>query len=60
MLHKEQLIEQLMTTFGKTKVDQLSAILNNNQFDINELIDVTFHPDKTIAFRAAWCWIIFF
>ena len=38
----------------KTKVVKLSAILKKQQFAITDLISITFHPDKNIAFRAAW------
>ncbi len=38
----------------KTKVVKLSAIIKKQQFSIKDLIDITFHPDKNIAFRAAW------
>jgi len=38
----------------KTKVVKLSAIIKEQQFSISNLIDITFHPDKNIAFRAAW------
>ena len=39
---------------GKIKVVKLSAILKREQFVLRDLIDITFHPDKNIAFRAAW------
>lgn len=38
----------------KTKVVKLSAIIQKQQFSIKDLIDITFHPDKNIAFKAAW------
>ena len=38
----------------KTKVVKLTAIIEEQQFSIHDLIDITFHPDKNIAFRAAW------
>lgn len=38
----------------KTKVVKLSAIIKKQQFSVKDLIDITFHPDKNIAFRAAW------
>jgi hypothetical protein len=39
---------------GKLKVLELSKILKKQQFALRDLIDITFHPDKNIAFRAAW------
>ena len=38
----------------KTKVVKLTAILQKQDFSLHDLIDITFHPDKNIAFRAAW------
>jgi hypothetical protein len=49
-----ELIKQISATIGKTKVESLSQILASKNTDLNELIDLTFYPDKGIAFRAAW------
>ncbi|SDS78134.1 hypothetical protein SAMN05216490_1800 [Mucilaginibacter mallensis] len=49
-----ELIQQLSVTFGKTKVNKLAVILKERNFALRDLIDTTFNPDKTIAFRAAW------
>lgn len=38
----------------KTKVVKLTAIIEKQRFSIKDLIDITFHPDKNISFRAAW------
>jgi len=54
MLTSEELIKEISTTLTKTKVVKLSAIIQKQQFSIKDLIDITFHPDKNIAFRAAW------
>ena len=51
---KAELIKELAATFGKTKVDKLSKLLKQQNFALRDLIDLTFHEDKTIAFRAAW------
>ena len=51
---KDELIIQLAATFGKTKVDKLAKIVREQTFALHDLIDLTFHQDKTIAFRAAW------
>lgn len=51
---KDELIAQLTATFGKTKVDKLSQLVKQQVFALHDLIDLTFYPDKTIAFRAAW------
>lgn len=49
-----ELIAQLSATIGKTKVDKLSKLLKQHNFALRDLIDLTFHDDKTIAFRAVW------
>ena len=54
MISHGELIKQISGTIGKTKVLELSRILREQQFALRDLIDVTFHPDKDIAFRAAW------
>ncbi len=38
----------------KSRVVKLSAILQKQHFFLRDLIDITFHQDKNIAFRAAW------
>ncbi|HTH81622.1 MAG TPA: hypothetical protein VL490_01730 [Mucilaginibacter sp.] len=53
-IDKPALIQQISTTIGKLKVLELSRILKEQQFALRDLIDITFHPDKNIAFRAAW------
>ncbi len=54
MLTSDELIKEISITMVKTKVVKLSAIIKEQQFSIHDLIDITFHPDKNIAFRAAW------
>ncbi|MDN5284797.1 MAG: hypothetical protein JWR38_1071 [Mucilaginibacter sp.] len=54
MLTEQQLIEELSRTLGKTKVLKLSRILEERHFALHHLIDITFHPDKVIGFRAVW------
>jgi hypothetical protein len=51
---QDELIAQLTATIGKTKVDQLSKILKEQDFALRDLIDLTFHRHKTVAFRASW------
>jgi len=53
-LTKDELIKQLSTILGKTKVNKLVVLLEEQVFALRDLIDLTFHEDKTIAFRAAW------
>ena len=54
MLTSDELIKEISTTMTKTKVVKLSTIIQKQQFALKDLIDITFHPDKNIAFRAAW------
>lgn len=54
MLGADELIKEISTTLVKKKVVKLIAILQEEQFRLPDLIDITFYPDKNIAFRAAW------
>ncbi|MDN3582654.1 hypothetical protein [Mucilaginibacter flavus] len=49
-----ELIKQISETIGKPKVLELSRILKEQQFALRDIIDITFHADKAISFRAAW------
>lgn len=53
---RDELIGQLTATFGKTKVNRLTKIVRDQAFNLHHLLDLTFHQDKTVAFRAAWLW----
>jgi hypothetical protein len=54
MLTKDELISEISQTIAKAKVIKLTAILEKQSFSLHDLIDITFHEDKNIAFRAAW------
>lgn len=54
MLSKDQLIKEISQTLGKTKVLKMCRILKEQHFSLRDIIDITFHTDKVIAFRAAW------
>ena len=54
MLTTDELIKELSATIGKTKVDKLTVILKEHHFALKDLINLTFHPHKVIAYRAAW------
>jgi len=54
MISREELIKQISSTIGKTKVLELSRILKEEDFALRDLIDLTFCPNKDISFRAAW------
>lgn len=50
----DELTQKIANTIGKLKVLELSRILTEQQFDLRDLINITFHSDKPLAFRAAW------
>ena len=54
MLSQDELIQELYKTFGKTKIAKLTAIVNEHNLNVDELIDLTFNTDKTLGFRAMW------
>lgn len=54
MISRDELIKQISATIGKLKVLELSRTLKEQQFALRDLIDLTFHADKHVAFRAAW------
>jgi hypothetical protein len=54
MLTKNQLLAQINATMGKTKVLELTSILQHKNFKLRDLIELTFYDNKKIAFRAAW------
>jgi len=54
MIDQEALLKQISGTIGKTKVLELTRILKEQLFALRDMVDLTFYPDKNIAFRAAW------
>src|ERR1700743_3546990 len=54
MLTADELIKEISTAMIKFRVVKLSAILQKQQFSLHDLIDITFNPDKDVAFGAAW------
>jgi hypothetical protein len=54
MLTADELIKQLSVDMTKGHINRLAATLQEQNFDLNKLIDLTLHPDRSIAFRAAW------
>ncbi len=51
---QQGLIGLISTAIGKKEAVAISDTLYRQNFDIDELMAVTFHPEKEIAFRAAW------
>ena len=54
MISPDDLIKQISNTIGKAKVLKLSRILKEEHFALRDLINITFHHNRDIAFRAAW------
>jgi hypothetical protein len=53
-LSTNYIINQLLNDRTKGFIEKLSATLCRKNFDLNKVIDLTLHPDATIAFRSAW------
>ncbi|MGV8878863.1 MAG: hypothetical protein ACOH2A_07520 [Sphingobacteriaceae bacterium] len=51
---KEDLISQISDTIGKKRMLEISSTLRDQGFDINVLIDISFHANQQIGFRASW------
>jgi len=54
MLSQQQVTEQLSNTMGKPGILKLSRLLKEQHFPLHDIIDITFHPDKVVGFRAVW------
>lgn len=50
----EALRKQIEATLSKQKVVELAAIVNRRDFNIKDLIQLTFDTNQQIGFRAAW------
>ena len=48
------LVNEINTTIGINKVRQLAQIARENDLSVQELIELTFHKEEQIGFRAAW------
>ena len=53
-MERDQLLAAIKTTLNKIKVNDLTKIAAENNFSIEELIELTFHNNEQIAFRSAW------
>ena len=54
MFTEQQFVKQISATIGKSRVIELTKIIQEQKFPLHNLVDITFHPDKNIAFRASW------
>ncbi len=48
------LTKQIKEITGKASILELSRILFKQNINLNELTDLTLHPDTSISFKAAW------
>ena len=53
-MNRSDLIKTLSATLGKTDVKELAALYAINEPDISPLFELTFYPQREVAFRAAW------
>ncbi|MNY19889.1 hypothetical protein D3C86_1533460 [compost metagenome] len=53
-MDKEELIARLNAPMQFQMVANSTAIVESSDLDINDLLDISFHQKKEIAFRAAW------
>jgi len=53
-LEKEELIARLDAPMKFQMVANSTAIIESHDLDINDLLGISFHKKKEIAFRAAW------
>lgn len=53
-MQHDHLLDLLKSPLHKTKVEQLAETASAESFSLKELIDLTFHSEEQVAFRAAW------
>ncbi|WPU96821.1 hypothetical protein SNE25_14960 [Mucilaginibacter sabulilitoris] len=53
-MNQAELIKQLSSSIGKQRILKLSRVLRELHYPLRDVIDITFHPDKAVAFRAVW------
>lgn len=53
-MDQKQLLERLTHDIGKVKILELAGVLHQEDFNLRDLIAITFKADKDVAFRAAW------
>jgi hypothetical protein len=53
-MDKEELIARLDAPMKFQMVANSTAIIESYNLDINDLLDISFHKKKEVAFRAAW------
>ncbi len=53
-MDKDELIARLEAPMNFQMVANSTAIIESNNLDIDDLLKITFHKKKEVAFRAAW------
>jgi hypothetical protein len=53
-MQSDLLLHTIKSTLHKTKVDELANLVSAGGFNVIDLIDLSFHADEQIGFRAAW------
>ncbi|MEJ5995515.1 hypothetical protein WG904_13890 [Pedobacter sp. Du54] len=53
-MQSDMLLTSLKSPLSKKRTEELSRTIAESDFSIKELIDLTFHPEEQIGFRAAW------
>lgn len=54
MLTKDNLIKEFTSPIDSISLDELSNMIINENFPLNELIELNFHKERRISFRSAW------
>ena len=53
-MKSDLLLTILKSTLSKSRVEELAKNIAESNFPIKELIDLTFHAEEQVGFRAAW------
>ncbi len=53
-MKSDGLLTIIKSTLSKKTVDELAEIIVESDFSVQDLIDLTFHKEEKIAFRASW------
>lgn len=53
-MQSDLLLTIIKSTLSKKRVEGLAKTIADTEFSIKELIDLTFHPEEQIGFRASW------
>ncbi|MBB2145330.1 hypothetical protein GM921_07540 [Pedobacter sp. LMG 31464] len=53
-MQSDVLLTIIKSTLSKKTVDELTKIISESDFSFQDLIDLTFHKEEKIGFRASW------